>query len=279
MDLLQGLLLVGVGLAAGFVGALVGVGGGVLFAPVLFFYFQSLGVDPGVLAPLTIGTSLFCTFIVGCSSAWFHHRRQAVQPRVAFNVGLLSAVAVFLMTRYVTTQPWYDGRVFQGVFSIILLVVVARMLLGRRREAGPPVEAKAEAAPAGMRWPVLAGIGSVAGVVSSAAGVGGGVVLVPFYHNLLRLSMPVAVGTSSATIVLISLVGVLNYAAMGLGADVPATALGYVDVGHALVLAVPAVFGAPLGVWVAHRVDTRTLRWSFAALAAFVAVRLLLRAL
>lgn len=274
MELGSVLLLMGAGLAAGFVAGLIGVGGGIIFAPVLFFYYEGIGVAADVIAPLTVGSSLLCTLLAAVASGWFQYRRGAVDLRIAASVGLCSAVAVFLLTRFVTTQPWYDGRVFQIVFSIVLIVVVGRMVLARRLPKQDPVKAVRER----HRWPVLAATGTVGGAVAAAAGVGGGVVLVPAYHSLLRLPMHRAVGTSSATIVLISLIGVVSYAFARGVAPVPGLAAGYVDAGHALVLAVPAIVTARLGVWTAHRIDTRALRWSFAAIAAVVAVRLLIRA-
>jgi len=70
MDMMwtDALLLLIAGAAGGFVGGLVGVGGGLIFAPVLFFYFEASGIAPEFVAPLTIGTSLFCTMIVAVSS-------------------------------------------------------------------------------------------------------------------------------------------------------------------------------------------------------------------
>ena len=119
-------------------------------------------------------------------------------------------------------------------------------------------------------------IGTAAGLIAAAAGVGGGIVLVPAYHTLMRMSMRLATGTSSATIIVIALVGVLNYGSLGWSAPVPGWGLGYVDVQHALLLAVPSMFSARLGVWTAHRVNTQALRWSFAAIAIIVAVRMLM---
>lgn len=275
---MQVLLLLLAGLAGGFIAGLIGVGGGIIFAPVLFFYFQAIGVDPTVLAPLTIGSSLFCTLLASLASAWFQVRRQAVLRPVALSVGVCSALAVFLMTRYVTTQPWYDDEAFQVVFSLVLLTVVARMVFSKRKKRTDP-DGPVAPPPQRYPWPVLAATGTVAGAVSSAAGVGGGVVLVPAYNSFLQIPIHLAVGTSSATIVLIAFVGVVTYVATGWGAPVPESALGYVDVGRALLLAGPAVLTARLGVWTAHRIHTVALRWSFAAIAAFVAGRLLWDAL
>lgn len=268
-------LLLGAGLVAGFIAGLIGVGGGVIFAPVLFFYYQAIGVAPEILAPLTIGSSLFCTLLAALASAATQYQKKAVVTRIAVAVGLSSAVVVFLMTQFVTTQPWYDGTVFQVVFSIVLLSVVGRMLF-KRGESETSGDANDQTpVSADQSWLALGGAGTIAGAVSSAAGVGGGVVLVPAYIQFMGLPMRLASGTSSATIVLISSVGVIVYALQGLGETAMFGAVGYVDAVRALLLAVPSLFTANIGVHVAHRINQRALRLSFAGIAAVVAIRLL----
>lgn len=271
-------LLLTAGLAAGFVAGLIGLGGGIIFTPVLLLYYTQIGIDP-VLAPkLTIGSSLLCTLIAALASTRYQVRAGAVQNRVALWVGLSSAVAVFLTTLLVTTRPWYDATVFQIVFGTLLLIVVARMVIQSKSSASSDASPRSTSS-ASWSIPGLFGTGSTAGAVSSAAGVGGGVVLVPAYNRLLKLPIHQSVGTSSATIVLISCAGIASYAFLGWGEDVPSTALGYVDVGRALLLAIPAVFSARLGVWAAHKVARRPLQLIFAAVAAFVALRMLYGAL
>ncbi|GAB5521599.1 MAG: sulfite exporter TauE/SafE family protein [Rhodothermales bacterium] len=267
------LLLIGGGMLAGFVGGVIGIGGGIIFAPFLFFYFESLGVDPSVITPLTLGSSLFCTWVVASVSAYFQHKRQAVNWTVAWQVGLASAVAIFLMTRFVTTQPWYNAGVFQTVFSVVLVVVAVRMFIGKKKRRDDEATD-----PKTLAWSTLLGTGTMAGALASAAGVGGGVILVPAYDHLLKLRLLQAVGTSSATIIFIALGGVLNYSLMGLGVDaLPEGTFGYVDVMHAALLAVPSVPMARLGVWVSHKINTQWLRRGFAVLCLLVAVRLLMR--
>ena len=278
MGWMQLLILLGTGTAAGFVAGLAGIGGGVLFTPVLLVYFQQIGIAPALVPKLTIGSSLVCTFIAALASARHQHRQGAVTLRIARWVGASSALAVTLMTGLVTTQPWYDATVFQTVFASLLLILAVRMMTASAPAPEGDPARSASASPAPWQRPALFGIGSAAGAVATAAGVGGGIVLVPAYHRLLHLPIHRAVGTSSATIVLISAAGMASYAALGWRADVPATALGYVDA-RALLLALPAVGTARLGVWTAHRLPTRPLRLLFAALAAFVALRMLYGAL
>jgi uncharacterized membrane protein YfcA len=272
------LILSASGLAGGFLAGLTGLGGGVIYAPVLFFYYTSLGIEDEVIAPLTIGTSLFCSLVGVSVSALFQYRRGAVIVAVAVPTGLASAAAVFVVTRYVTTQPWYGADAFQIVFAVVLVFLATGMLRGpavvlheRSVADRPPLRQS-------LKWAFA--IGTPAGMISAAVGVGGGLLLVPSYHRLLRLPMRVAIGTSSATVVIIALFGVLTNILLGWGHPLaPTTAVGFVDVGQALFLAIPAIFAARLGVWAAHAVPPRLLRHGFALIALIVAARLFLRAL
>jgi hypothetical protein len=284
MEWTQIIMLVAAGGVAGFVAGLIGVGGGIIFTPVLALFFASLGVGDALIPKLAIGSGLFCTLIAAVVSAWAQHQRGAVDRRMMMSVGLAAAVPIGLMVAFVTTKPWYDATVFQVVFAAVLLFVVGRMVrqaLAARRAASHAEGAAPHAAdPVRRGVPLLAGTGAVAGVVSSAVGVGGGVVLVPAYHAGLRLPIHRAVGTSSATIVLISTVGVVTYAVMGWGVEtgIPG-AVGYVDVPHAALLSLPALLTARLGVAAAHRFNTAWLRLAFASLAGLVAARLLWNAI
>ncbi|TDI68842.1 MAG: sulfite exporter TauE/SafE family protein [Bacteroidetes bacterium] len=279
------LLLVFAGAAGGFVGGLVGVGGGLIFAPVLFFYFQGIGIPPEVIAPLTIGSSLFCTLVVALSAAHSQFQKSAVDSRIAFSVGSASAIAVVLITFFVTTTSWYNASVFELVFASLLIIVALQMF---RRAAAKSGKAKSKASSKGNEstddsipmGPLgIVATGAAAGVVSTAAGVGGGIVLVPVYHRLFKMSMIRSVGTSSATIVLVSAAGVISYAYAGWELDLAPLSAGYIDVGRALLLSVPAAFTARLGVQTAHRFNQALLRRSFAIVAVLVAIRLLMSVL
>jgi len=269
MTAFQAVLLGIAGLGAGVLAGLVGVGGGVIFTPVLFGLYGILDVPSGIRTPLTVGTGLFCTGLAAGTSAVHHARRDAVDGRTALWVGLTSAAAVGVVSRFVVTRPWYDATLFQLLFAAVLLVVAGRMVRGE----SPEMEAASEERT--VPWEAWVGTGTAAGTVAAAVGVGGGVVLVPAYHRWFRLSMHRAVGTSSATIVLISVLSAVAYGVLGIGvAGRPGVGLGYVDIGTGLLLAGPAVAGAQIGTALAHRIDTQWLRWSFALLALIVAGRL-----
>lgn len=258
--------------AAGAVAGLlvgIGVGGGIVYAPVLLVALNAAGVPDGVRTPLVAGTSLLCVLLASLSGALAQWRRGDVDLRLAARVGLFAAVPVVLTTRFVATQPWYSERAFSAVLGVVLAATVVRLVRQRESPEGEPVRPP-RPTPARL---AAAGVGT--GILSALAGVGGGVVLVPVLHGLVRLPFKAATATSTAAIVLVALAGVGSYVATGWGAAVPAGAVGYVYLPLALALALPAMVTARVGVALARRLPVRTVRLVFAAFAGVVALRLL----
>jgi len=110
----------------------------------------------------------------------------------------------------------------------------------------------------------LAVIGLSAGAFSALFGVGGGTVIVPLLIFWLAYGERQATATSLSAIVII---GALAAAGHGL--------YGNVDVGNALLVAVPAVLGVALGVALQQRIPERLVSLMFAALLVGVAVELI----
>lgn len=262
-------LLVLTGFAGGFLGGLLGIGGGVIFAPVLLVYYHALGVPDHVITPLTIGTSLLSVFITTTSNAWAQHQKQSLRWRIAIVAGLISAAAAIATTELITTKAWYDKQTFQLVFSMILTWVVVRTLSSAKREEVPePLEEK--------RYGEMAWIGALSGVVSSLTGVGGGTILVPLYNRRLQLPIKVSTGTSSGTILFTSFFAVFTYLMQDTAKiSVLPTAWGYIDAIAALALSIPAMWSARWGVEAAHRMNTQRLKQIFAAFCTLVICRLL----
>lgn len=117
-------ILLLIGLLAGVLAGLLGIGGGVIFTPVLFFLFEGAGVEDPVL--WTVASGLFCTFIAAFGSTI----RQWVQHNIfwaeGIQLGLLGAVGVF-MGKLVITSPYYSRTEFVIFFSFILFYVAFMM--------------------------------------------------------------------------------------------------------------------------------------------------------
>ena len=109
-------------------------------------------------------------------------------------------------------------------------------------------------------------IGLAAGFFSALFGVGGGVVIVPLLLVLMHWEIRAATATSLAAIGITATAGVITYVVHG-----------EVEPVYALLVGVPAAFGAAGGASLQQRLPVRTLSFLFAGLLIAIAVRMLLQ--
>jgi uncharacterized membrane protein YfcA len=113
---------ISLGLAAGVMAGLFGVGGGILFVPVLV----ALGL--GQLEAQ--GTSLLAILPTVAAGAWNQRRYGNLRVRTAVVVGLASIVGVELGARIVVELP---ENVLRRLFAVLLFAVAAQLLWRARR--------------------------------------------------------------------------------------------------------------------------------------------------
>lgn len=106
----------------------------------------------------------------------------------------------------------------------------------------------------------LVAVGLIAGVFSSLFGVGGGIVLVPLLIWVLAVPPHRASATSLGAILITATAGFTLYAIRGHG-----------DLGYALIVGLPAVVGAYLGVGLQQRLSGRALTLAFSVFLCVVA--------
>lgn len=119
---LAALLVVGV--AAGFLAGLLGIGGGILMVPAMVLLF---GFDQHVAQ----GTSLLVIIPAAAAGSWTHYRRGRLDLRVAAFVALGGIAGAVIGTLSALSL---DDALLQRLFAVVLFLVAIRMLL---RKPGP----------------------------------------------------------------------------------------------------------------------------------------------
>lgn len=260
-------LLFLLGILAGCVAGFFGVGGGLLFTPILFFVFSSSGLESS--ATWAIGSSLFCTFIAAISSSMQQKRQKNSFWKEGLIIGIFGALGVNIGKRIVTSD-FYTDDVFVSFFIILLTFV--SILFYRKSKSKITLQVRAER----MGMVKMFGAGGFGGFIASLAGVGGGVVLVPMMNLWYRLPITKAVSISSLAIVIISFSGWLQYAFLtdgGTGAS--AYTIGFVDFGTSLPLVAGAFLGGMLGVKINDKVDENIVQFGFSILVIVIALSLI----
>lgn len=251
------------GLVAGVLAGLLGVGGGIIIVPMLVFAFGRAGFPSESIMLLALATSLGSIMFTSVSSALAHWRRGAVDWLSVLRISPGIVLGTFAGTYVAVLLP---RRFLQIFFVIFLTYVAVQMLRGSRPRATRTLPGA---------WGMGAA-GGVIGLISSLVGIGGGTLSVPFltWHNV---EMHRAIGTSAAIGLPIAVAGCCGYLINGLHATgLPPYCLGYLYLPALFPLVVCSMLTAPLGARIAHRLPVSRLRSAFALLLICVGIKMLL---
>ncbi len=269
MTLLTLILLLLAGCVAGFLAGLFGVGGGIILVPILVFYFHHIGVSSLVATHLAFGTSLLIVIFASVPSAYEHNKNGNVIWKAVFILGAASIVGSFTGA---SVAAELHGKALQQIFAAVVVTAAVRLLVEHRRGKAPQ---EPNLSPFG-----LGAIGVIVGLVSSLAGVGGGVFAIPMMYYFMKFPLKKAVGTSSATIVITAAASTLGYVVKGWAPiDVYAPeyadfTLGFVDYVHSIPIILGTVPMAKYGAAVAHKTHADRLRQLYAVFLLAIAMKM-----
>ncbi|HKJ05227.1 MAG TPA: sulfite exporter TauE/SafE family protein [Geopsychrobacteraceae bacterium] len=261
------LMLMFFGAFAGFMAGLLGIGGGVILVPLFLWFFPLADLPPEIIVHTAFGTSLAIIIPTSISSTYGHRKHGNVAwKQVLFLAGggiigalIGSSLAALL-----------SGPALKVCFGAMQVTIGLKLLFFH-----PHLPPEYEKKPS---WQPLAAVGLVGGCFSSFFGVGGGVVAVPLMLILLRMPIHLAVGNSSALIVVSSLAGALSYVWFGMQAQVQTPwSLGYVNLTVAAIIAPMTIVFARLGVRIANKVSQDRLLSAFAVLLILIGAKMVLR--
>jgi uncharacterized membrane protein YfcA len=228
---------VALGLLAGVMSGLFGIGGGAVMVPLLVLWLA----QPQHRAHATSLAAIIVTAASGMA-------RFAGDDEVHYAAGLVIAAGA-VAGAYVGAQLMHrlSPTRLRQAFAVLMVVVSLQMLLGFTPEGA--------AIPLGGPEIVVAYLllGVVAGVLSGLMGVGGGVIMVPAMVLLFGFSQHAAEGTSLLIIIPTAIVGSIRHAKNG-----------HTDWRLGMILGAGGVVGAWLGASVALGLDADLLQRLFA---------------
>ncbi|HPC84687.1 MAG TPA: sulfite exporter TauE/SafE family protein [Thermoanaerobaculaceae bacterium] len=266
--------ILGAAMVAGVVGALLGLGGGIIVVPALTLLFD-------VPIHLAIGASIVGVIATSSGAASRYVRRGLTHMRLAMVLELATVVGALAGATFAGLA---SPRVLYLLFALLLVLAAASMLQGETADAGEAVP------PGGLaEWLRLGGsyldpqrgatvayhaenvggglaVSFVAGVFSGLLGVGGGFLKVPAMHRLMGLPLKVSTATSSFMIGVTAASSAAVFFARG---DVRPELAAPVALG---VLA-----GATVGARLLSHLPARVIRWALLLVLAVVAVQMAVR--
>ena len=227
--MLAGLLpLLPLGLLAGLLSGLLGIGGGLIFSPLLLL----VGLEPNQ----ALATSTLAIVPTTAGGTWAHLRSNRLPFKPALMIALAAAISGGVFSHRGQALPEELLLALQSLMYWLLVFII-----------GPRPAGAADDSPAAVPWFGLASVGSVAGLASGLLGVGGGLVMVPLMVRGLAIPIQLAIRLSTLAVLASASASSVQFLADGRG-QWPV----------ALVLGASAALGAR---WSAARLDQVPERW------------------
>jgi uncharacterized membrane protein YfcA len=241
-----------IGLMAGILSGLFGIGGGVLIVPALTVLLSlplknACGIS---LAALLLPVGFFAV------RTYFKAKQFELSGALGIALGLISGsyfgakIAIGL-----------DAQLIQKFYAIFLIITAIRYILTKKKDA-PVHEILHNKYVKTIGFYVL---GFLAGILSGLFGIGGGVIIVPALVSIFGLNQKKASGTSLGALLLpVGLPGVIQYSKVGL-----------INFPYATIIAGGLLFGGYFGAKFAINAKTTTMKHLYGVFLIFVAAKML----
>lgn len=260
------------GIVAGFLAGLLGVGGGIIFVPVLTFVFESLlHIEPGIAIVMATATSLVTMIPTTMSSCISHYRKQNL------DFALIKKWFIFLIIGVVF------GRIFAGICGGLWLTVLFGIIMFA---AAINMMFFAKAKPLFSHLPPMPGQAIIAFLISSISvmlGIGGGTLTVPTL-SIFNVDTRKAVGTASTIGMLVAIPGAITTILTDVSTNYTIPNAPILTFGHTCFLAalciIPfSIATAPLGVKINKMCPPHFIKRLFAILLIFTGCKMLITGL
>jgi uncharacterized membrane protein YfcA len=263
-------LLFSIGLFAGTLGSLVGIGGGIIIVPSLLYLatvFSSLSM---ITPQLTAGTSLLVVMVTAISSIIAFHK----QKRIDYRSGILFFVGAgpgSLLGAYVST--FFSADSFMVGFGLFLLFLFALMVFQKKLK---PISFKneikrnyvkqsGESLEYSFHAPTAIVVSFGIGIISSLFGIGGGAMLVPMMLIIFGFPPLVATATSMFVIFLSSVTGSVTHVLQD-----------HISWSAFILLAPGSWIGGRLGAFLSQKMSNKMLLIIFRTILFVVAIKMIL---
>jgi len=240
-----------IGLAAGMLGGLLGIGGSIIMIPSMVILFPHRGADAQHLFQ---AAAMAANVAVSLPAAIRHARAGALRYDLLKWL-LPTGLVAILVGVWFSNQ--LDGLTLRRIFAGFLLYLAAQTIIKVYRKRPDHTEAES------LVTPIRTGaIGVVLGSAAGLLGIGGGILAVPLGQALCKLPLRQAIAASSATMCITASVGAFTkIATLPQHHQTPADAILL-----SVALAPTAMVGAWIGASFTHRLPAHVLRGALAIL-------------
>lgn len=263
------LLLAAIGLAAGIVGALVGLGGGIILVPATLFVGINLGWIDGITPQTVVGLSVIMMIFTGLGSTLSYMKQKTVDFKsgAIFFAGSAPGTLIGAFVNKRLDLPSFN------LYFGILLIILATLLLVRDylkpvewfvKRGKPRTFTDNNGKEYTYGYPIWFALLLTFGVgfASGLFGIGGGSIIVPAMILLFLFPPHVAVGTSMYMVFLSAIINSITHISLG---NVPWL--------YTIPVVPAAYLGAKIGAYLNNKMKSETLVFALRIILLLLGVR------
>ena len=247
---------------AGFMAGLLGVGGGIIMVPALYYAFTVLDFDIITRMHLAVGTSLAIIIPTSIISTLTHREHDAVDFNMVKSFGIFILIGVFFGTFLAVNLKTPALVLFFSIFAFMVglfFIFLREKLVDNPKQISNLVKN-------------ISGI--LIGFISIPLGIGGGSLMVPFMRTF-GYDIRKSIGTAAAVGFLIAVTGTITMITSGKIIDNVNTpfSLGYINLLGFIVFVPVTMIMARLGAKAVYKIDKKILSKIFGTFLILVSIR------
>jgi len=247
---------------AGFMAGLLGVGGGIIMVPALYYAFTVLEFDIVTRMHLAVGTSLAIIIPTSIISTLTHREHDAVDFNMVKSFGIFILIGVFFGTFLAVNLKTPALVLFFSIFAFMVglfFIFLREKLVDNPKQISNLVKN-------------ISGI--LIGFISIPLGIGGGSLMVPFMRTF-GYDIRKSIGTAAAVGFLIAITGTITMITGGKIIDNVNTpfSLGYINLLGFIVFVPVTMIMARLGAKAVYKIDKKILSKIFGTFLILVSIR------
>jgi uncharacterized membrane protein YfcA len=247
---------------AGFMAGLLGVGGGIIIVPALYYAFTVLDYDIITRMHLSVGTSLAIIIPTSIISTKTHMEYNAVDFKMVKSFGIFILLGVILGTFLAVSLKTPQLVLFFSIFAFIVglfFIFLREKLVENPKKISEIVKN-------------ISGI--IIGFISVPLGIGGGSLMVPFMRTF-GYDIRKSIGTAAAIGFLISISGATTMIIGGEIIDNVETpfSIGYINLIGFLIFVPVTMVMARIGAKIVYKIDKKLLSKIFGTFLLIVSIR------
>ncbi len=247
---------------AGFMAGLLGVGGGIIMVPALYYAFTVLDFDIVTRMHLAVGTSLAIIIPTSIISTLTHREHDAVDFNMVKSFGIFILIGVFFGTFLAVNLKTPALVLFFSIFAFMVglfFIFLREKLVDNPKQISNLVKN-------------ISGI--LIGFISIPLGIGGGSLMVPFMRTF-GYDIRKSIGTAAAVGFLIAVTGTVTMITGGKIIDNVNTpfSLGYINLLGFIVFVPVTMIMARLGAKAVYKIDKKILSKIFGTFLILVSIR------